>query len=117
MLHIQSHVSLLAYTTFRIDVQAKYIVELFSEQDVQELFASDIFKQEKKQILGGGAKTFFTGDFDGLVIKMGIKGKVIESSTENTLLVRVGAGEEWSDFVEYANAQGRAGIENLIAIP
>ena len=27
------------------------------------------------------------------------------------------AGENWSDFVEYANEQGRAGIENLIAIP
>jgi UDP-N-acetylmuramate dehydrogenase len=74
MLTIQSNVSLLPYTTFRIPVQAKYFVEITSEDDLLDLFASPLFQQERKQILGGGAKTFFTKDFDGLVIKVSIKG-------------------------------------------
>ncbi|MDR3168960.1 MAG: hypothetical protein LBU27_04300 [Candidatus Peribacteria bacterium] len=74
MLTIQSNVSLLPYTTFRIPVQAKYFVEITSEDDLLDLFASPLFQQERKQLLGGGAKTFFTKDFDGLVIKVSIKG-------------------------------------------
>jgi UDP-N-acetylmuramate dehydrogenase len=62
MLNMQSNVSLLPYNTFHIDVQAKYFVELHSEEELQELFATEIFKQEKKLMLGGGANVLFTGD-------------------------------------------------------
>ncbi|MDR2540912.1 MAG: UDP-N-acetylmuramate dehydrogenase [Candidatus Peribacteria bacterium] len=117
MLSIQSNISLLSYTTFRIDVQTKYFVEIHSESDFQELFSSPIFQQEKKQILGGGAKTFFTKDFDGLVIKVDIKGIQLEKETDNQLHIRAGAGEDWSDFVNFCNEHNRAGLENLISIP
>ncbi|GHV23010.1 UDP-N-acetylenolpyruvoylglucosamine reductase [Bacteroidia bacterium] len=117
MLTIQSNISLLPYTTFRIDVQTKYFTEIHSESDFKELFSSPIFQQEKKQILGGGAKTFFTKDFDGLVIKIDIKGIQLEKETDNQLHICAGAGEDWSDFVNFCNTHNRAGIENLIAIP
>ncbi|MDR0859575.1 MAG: UDP-N-acetylmuramate dehydrogenase [Candidatus Peribacteria bacterium] len=117
MLTIQSNISLLPYTTFRIDVQTKYFTEIHSEAELQELFSSPLFQQEKKQILGGGAKTFFTKDFEGLVIKVAIKGIQLEKETETQLHIRAGAGEDWSDFVTFCNEQNRAGIENLIAIP
>ncbi|MDR0608236.1 MAG: FAD-binding protein [Candidatus Peribacteria bacterium] len=122
MLTIQSNVSLLPYTTFRIPVQAKYFVEITSEDDLPELFASPLFQQERKQILGGGAKTFFTKDFEGLVIKVSIKGisRLPKDSTADNnppIIVRVGAGQDRSEFVHHANHQGRAGIENLVSIP
>ena len=117
MLQIQKDVSLLPYNTFHIDVEAKYFVEISSLEELQELFTTEVFKQEKKLILGGGANVLFTGDVEGLVIKIGLKGKNVEREIENQIFVRVAAGENWSEFVEYANGQGRAGIENLIAIP
>jgi UDP-N-acetylmuramate dehydrogenase len=54
---------------------------------------------------------------EGLVIKVSLQGKEVIKKEKNQIFVRVAAGEDWSSFVEYANAQGRAGIENLIAIP
>jgi UDP-N-acetylmuramate dehydrogenase len=117
MLTIQSTVSLLPYNTFHIDVKAKYLVEIHSEEELNELFISEIFKQEKKLIIGSGANILFTKDFEGIVIKINTQGIIVEKEENNHILVRVAAGEDWSKFVEYANAQGRAGLENLIAIP
>jgi UDP-N-acetylmuramate dehydrogenase len=74
MLSFQSSVSLLPYNTFHLDVQAKYFVEITAEETLQELFASEIFQKEKKLILGGGANILLTQNFDGLVIKVSIKG-------------------------------------------
>jgi UDP-N-acetylmuramate dehydrogenase len=100
-------------------VKAKYFAEIHTEDELLELFASEIFQQEKTILLGGGAKTFFTGDVEGLVLKIGMKGIEILPSTDpkENILVRVAAGENRPDFVEYANQHGRAGIENLVAIP
>ena len=53
MLVIQKDISLLSYNTFQIDVKAKYFVEISTIEELNELFAMDVFKQEKKQILGG----------------------------------------------------------------
>ncbi|MDR0369533.1 MAG: hypothetical protein LBH96_03295 [Candidatus Peribacteria bacterium] len=74
MLNIQSNISLFPYNTMQIDVQTKYFVEIHSEEELQELFASEIFQQEKRQILGGGSNILFTQNFDGLVIKVNLKG-------------------------------------------
>ena len=74
VLTIQRDVSLLPYNTFQIDVKAKYFVEISTLEELQELFATDIFQQEKKLILGGGANVLFTGDVEGLVVKVGLRG-------------------------------------------
>ena len=74
MLNIQSNISLLPYNTFQIDAKAKYFVEISTIEELQELFATEIFKQEKKLILGGGANVLFTGDVEGLVVKVGLRG-------------------------------------------
>jgi UDP-N-acetylmuramate dehydrogenase len=74
MLNIQSNISLLPYNTFQIAVQAKYFVEISTVEELQELFTSKIFQEEKKLILGGGANVLFAGDFEGLVMKVSIKG-------------------------------------------
>lgn len=135
MLNIQTNVSLLPYNTFHLDVNAKYFVEIHTEDELPELFASEIFKKEKKRVLGGGANVLLTGDVDGLLIKMSIKGKQELQTSESLFrelrsflhleslpfgkarFISAAAGEDWSEFVEYCNAHGRAGIENLIAIP
>ncbi|MDR0650628.1 MAG: hypothetical protein LBG59_04425 [Candidatus Peribacteria bacterium] len=101
MLSLKTSVSLLPYNTFRIDAKAKYFVKITSEEVLKELFDSPIFKQEKKQILGGGAKVFFTEDFEGLVIKMEIKGittlqnslypSLQKKGAKENITVRVGA--------------------------
>jgi UDP-N-acetylmuramate dehydrogenase len=68
-------------------------------------------------ILCGGSNLLLTKDFDGLILKNEIKGIKIVEEKENEVLVKVGGGENWHQFVLWAIAQNYGGIENLSLIP
>ena len=59
----------------------------------------------------------FIGDFKGTVLYPTIMGKEIILENEDYVDVRVGAGENWDDFVLWAVDRGYGGIENLSLIP
>lgn len=113
---IESNKSLLPYNTFRIDVRAKYFVEVTSIEDLNSLIKSDEFIQNEKFILGGGSNLLLTKDFDGIVVRLGIKGITV-CEEGNDVFVEAGAAEVWNDFVQYTVNKGFAGIENLSLIP
>lgn len=113
---IEKNKSLLPYNTFRIDVKAKYFVEIERVEDLNELLKSEIFLSNKRFVLGGGSNLLLTKDFEGLVIRLGIKGiKVCEEGDD--VFVEAGAAEVWNDFVQYNVNKGYAGLENLSLIP
>ncbi|MCZ4242682.1 UDP-N-acetylmuramate dehydrogenase [Pedobacter punctiformis] len=116
MFHIQENISLKPYNSFGIDVKASFFAEIFSENDLKALFESEIVKSNLILIMGGGSNMLFTKDFDGLVVKMSIKGISNEIAGE-TVKVTAGAGEVWNDLVNYCVEHGFAGIENLSLIP
>ena len=68
-------------------------------------------------ILGGGSNVLFTKDFDGLVLKNGIKGMNVVKEDADHVYVEAGAGENWHGFVMHCIEQGLAGLENLSLIP
>lgn len=116
MPQILENVSLKPYNSFAIDVNAHYFAEIETENDLNELFQNPLFSNQKRLIVGGGSNILFTQDFDGLVVKMSIKG--IESKIEgDQVLVTAGSGEVWNDFVNYCVANNFAGVENLSLIP
>ena len=113
---MESNKSLLPYNTFRIDVKAKYFVEISSIDDLNKLIQLDEFKSNNKFILGGGSNLLLTKDFDGIVVRLGIKGiSILEDSDD--IYVEAGAAEVWNDFVQFNVDKGFAGIENLSLIP
>jgi UDP-N-acetylmuramate dehydrogenase len=116
MLQIQENVSLKPYNSFGIDVRASYFAEIFSEAGLARLFKNEIVKSQKLLVIGGGSNVLFTQDYNGLVVKISIKGiqpKVIDDK----VLVTAGAGEVWNDFVNYCVGHHFAGVENLSLIP
>lgn len=113
---LQNNVSLKAFNTFGIDVNAKFFAEIKSEADLATLFANPIVKNEKLLVLGGGSNMLFTQNFDGLVIKISIPGITYKEEGDK-VLVTAGAGVVWNEFVNYCLAQGFAGVENLALIP
>ncbi|RDC57315.1 UDP-N-acetylmuramate dehydrogenase [Pedobacter chinensis] len=116
MLQIRENISLKPHNSFGIDVKATYFAEIFTENDLKELFQNHLVKSQKILIIGGGSNVLFTEDYDGLIIKISIKG--IESQTEGqNVYVKAGAGEVWNDFVNYCVEHGFAGVENLSLIP
>jgi UDP-N-acetylmuramate dehydrogenase len=115
-MQIQTNVSLLPFNTFRINVNAKYFVEVKSIVELQEVLASDICKENKIFVLGGGSNLLLTKDFEGLVIRLGIKGITV-CEQDGEVFVEGRAAEVWNDFVSYCVDKDFAGLENLTLIP
>ncbi|RZJ79338.1 MAG: UDP-N-acetylmuramate dehydrogenase [Flavobacterium sp.] len=113
---IQEQHSLKQLNTFGIDVKAKLYADITSSEDLSEVFSNPLVKENKLLILGGGSNMLFTKDYDGLVLKISIKGMCVKAEGE-TILVTAGAGEVWDNLVKYCVAKGYAGIENLTLIP
>ena len=106
--------SLLTHNTFGMDVKAKRYVEYDSEEELKSLIPT---LSGLVLHMGGGSNLLFKGDFAGTVLHSAIRGIAITEEKDDEVLVRVGAGEVWDDFVAWAVAQGWGGVENLSLIP
>ncbi|WP_442795223.1 UDP-N-acetylmuramate dehydrogenase [Pelobium manganitolerans] len=116
MLQIHENVSLQNFNTFGIEAYARYFVEINHKEELKELFADTKWHNINRLVLGGGSNMLFTQDFEGLVIKMNIRG-IQHRINHNEVTVEAGAGEVWNDFVNYCVDWGFAGVENLSLIP
>ena len=108
---------LTSLNTFGIACYAKYFVEIFSVNEIIQLQKKSQFTELPHYILGGGSNILFTGNYDGLIIKVSIKGKEIIKETDEHIFLKIGAGENWHELVAYAINNGWGGIENLSLIP
>lgn len=109
--------SLKNLNTFRVDVKAKYFVEVTSIEEINEILNNEEVSKSNVLVLGEGANILFTKDFEGLVIKMNIKGIEKVEESENSVVIEAGAGEIWDDLVHFAIEQNYGGIENMALIP
>ena len=116
-MNIIANYPLLKLNTFGLDVKAKYFVSINTVNELIELTKTKVFKDLQLLILGGGSNILFTKDFDGLVILNSIKGKEIIDQTQESIFLKIGAGENWHELVMYTVDKGWGGIENLSLIP
>ena len=79
--------------------------------------SSEIYSNNKTFILGGGSNILLTKDFDGLILHNKITGICILEDNEEFVIVEVGAGVNWHDFVLWSVSQELSGLENLALIP
>ncbi|MDP5171482.1 MAG: UDP-N-acetylmuramate dehydrogenase, partial [Bacteroidia bacterium] len=117
MPQLQEQVSLRPYHTFGLDVQARWLFAVHSEEEALEFLADNRWSQHPLLILGGGSNILFRGDVEGIVLLNRIKGIEVIEETDTDVRVRVGAGEPWHPFVLHCLDQGWYGIENLSLIP
>ena len=111
---IQENFSLKNYNTFGVEAKAKYFAEVNSLEELKETLQ---FSYSPILVLGGGSNLLFTKDFDGLVIKLNLKGISEEILDENHVLVAAKAGENWHEFVQFTISKNYGGLENLSLIP
>lgn len=114
---IQENVSLRPFNTFGFDATARYFVSITSASQLQELLCDPHWKTFPKWILGGGSNVLITQDVAALVIQVAIKGIEYIREDEQHVWLRVGAGENWHQFVLHCVENGYAGVENLSLIP
>ena len=103
--------------TFRISATAKLFYEFKNEESLKDILNNDIVKKEKVLVLGGGSNILITKNFDGIVLKNSIQGITIISKNQDNVLVKVGSGVNWHDFVLWSVEKNLSGIENLALIP
>jgi len=115
-MQIISNYSLANHNSFKIDAKTKYFVKISSENDLLELIQNDIWKTNRKIILGWGNNTLWADDFDGLVVWNQILWKQITEDND-TIDIQIGAGEDRSKFVERSVKSNLAWLENLTDIP
>jgi UDP-N-acetylmuramate dehydrogenase len=116
MLQIEENVSLKNFNTFGIEASARYFVEINSEEELAELFMDPQWHQTERLVIGGGSNLLLVKDFEGLVIRMNIRG-IVHRINHEEVLVEAGAGENWNELVNYCVDHGFAGMENLTLIP
>ena len=117
MIAIQENVSLEHLNTFGLKVNARYFIDITSLEALSELTRHQVFRDQRRLILGGGSNILFTRDFDGLVIRVRLAGKRVVKQTDDHVWLSIGAGEVWHDTVLYCLDQNWGGIENLSLIP
>lgn len=110
--------SLLAHNTFGMDVRAALFFEYDTVEELQTFLQSDDFAHRNRYIhIGSGSNLLFEGDYRGIVMHSALHTLEVVEESDAHVLVRVGSGYVWDDFVAHCVAQGWAGVENLSAIP
>ena len=109
--------SLKDHNTFGIDAKCSRYLEF--EDDFEAMDVAEILRKSKKPyiIIGGGSNLLLTQDFDGIVVRSGIKGYEFEEDYFGCMRMTCGSGETWDDMVALSLNKGYYGMENLSLIP
>jgi UDP-N-acetylmuramate dehydrogenase len=117
-LKFQEFISLAPYTTLRIGGPARFLCEVEGEAEVGEAVS---FAKERNLplfVLGGGSNLLVSdAGFEGVVLRLRVPVSRGEIRGGDSVLLEVGAGENWDDVVRHAVDRGYAGIECLAGIP
>lgn len=103
------------YNTFGIAVDAEMIETFSSVSELHDIIQRN--KEIPKLVLGGGSNVLFTKNYNGLVLLNRILGIQVLSENENEIIIKVGSGEVWHQFVMHCVKNNWGGIENLSLIP
>ncbi len=112
---ISKNVSLKSLNTFGIDAKAESFCDISSISTLKE-----VLKEKHSNplfILGGGSNMLLTQDIEALVLHINLKGIEVISETENTVVIKSMAGENWHEFVLWCLDRNYGGVENMSLIP
>jgi len=106
-----------SFNTMRLRCTAKYFAEINSVSQLKDILSDKNYQNEKMLVLGNGSNILLPEYYDGVVLKINIKGKKIIFEDDNYVILEAGAGEDWNELVEYTVSKEWGGIENMIMIP
>ncbi len=109
------NISLALRNSFKIEQSAAKLVEFNDVEDLVDIFSSN--PPEQWYVLSGGNNILFTQDYSGVILTPVSDQIEVVSSNSLEVKVRVAAGVEWDDFVEWTVQNKLWGAENLSLIP
>jgi len=96
---------------------AAQYAEANSVDDLRKLLIDAAEIETPVIILGGGSNTVFCERVASLVIRIQLRGIVVESEVDDIVTIRCQSGENWHQFVRWTLGRGYYGLENLSLIP
>ena len=114
---LQKNIALKQYHSFACEEIAAFFTIVTTKEALIEAIEWAKDNDQPYLILGAGTNILFTKQFDGLVIKMELNGIQKLQETSSDIILKVGAGENWSHFVSYCVQKSWGGLENLSLIP
>lgn len=113
---IEKDVSLQSMNSFGLSAKASRLVAIRSVEEVKRLITDGL--SAPFMILGGGSNCLFIDEtYQGLVLKNEIHGIERIDEKKETVILKIGAGENWHVVVCWCVEHGYGGIENLSLIP
>ncbi len=112
---IERNVSLKGYNTFGIDVPASHFIRVDSLETFRQAIAEPGLPPPF--ILSGGSNLLLTSPLEACVLYMDTTGKEVLEQDDESVTLRVMAGENWHELVLWTLEQGYGGLENLSLIP
>lgn len=114
---MQENFSLKPYNTFGVEAKAQYFIEIKTIEELKDALTFSKNQDLPLLFLGGGSNILLTKDFEGLAIRLNLKGISEEYTDHHKVLVTAKAGENWHEFVMYCLQKNYGGLENLSLIP
>src|SRR5580692_12392625 len=113
-MHMEEDKPLAPYTTFGIGGPARWFVEAASEDEIVEATAWAREQGLALFVLGGGSNLLVAdAGFDGLVLRVGLRGIDVNEADADQVLLSAAAGENWECCVQRSVESDCAGIECL----
>ena len=110
-----SDFDLSTYNTFGVPARAERFARFATVDALREVLQSA--GRPPTLLLGGGSNVLFLDRLPGLVLHNQVGGFHPVEETADTVVLRVGAGENWHATVLRSLEQGWQGLENLALIP
>lgn len=117
-MNIQKDYPLKPLATFKIGGNASFFANCENLEDLKQAIEFAKTNHLSLMILGGSSNMLISDSgFKGLVISLNTRGKKIIHDSEEYVLVRLEAGENWDEAVLWSCQNNWWGIENLSHIP
>jgi len=115
---IHTNIPLKNYTTMKLGGNARFMTEVRTPEEVQEVCRNAASQNLPIFILGGGSNVIVRDEgYNGIVVRNRIPGFEILADEPGTTTLKIGAGENWDGVVKRTVEMNLSGIEAMSAIP
>jgi UDP-N-acetylmuramate dehydrogenase len=105
------------YNTLALQARASALVSVTSDQELADAFTWAAQNDLPVVPLGGGSNVVLARDLDALVVRQNTRGIETLYTSDDKVILRVAAGENWHALVQWSLQHSLYGLENLALIP
>lgn len=116
-MNIQNNVQLKPFNTLSLSAITSHYVKIQNVADVLDAVAYAHLTNLNILVLSGGSNMLLPEHVHSLVLHMDIQGIELLEDTADSQTLRVGAGQNWHEFVLWTTSQNLVGLQNLALIP